>query len=147
MRVLFEPFSIRSSEGIRHNKSTFNWSRLTWPAWALRHDPSPLLAVHSGDGAGKIARLESFEVVRALADPDEVNRKLKLFRDKHGSVNTVKKSGLITTIATTPCYLQAAINRFVEETNSNPKPFVRTADPKRVLAAVKRGKQKLESIH
>ena len=43
--------------------------------------------------------------------------------------------------------LQAAINRFVEETNSNPKPFVWTADPKRVLAAVKRGKEKLESIH
>ena len=43
--------------------------------------------------------------------------------------------------------LQAAINRFVEETNSDPKPFVWTADPKRVLAAVKRGKEKLESIH
>jgi hypothetical protein len=27
------------------------------------------------------------------------------------------------------------------ETNSNPKPFVWTADPKRVLAAVKRGKK------
>ena len=43
--------------------------------------------------------------------------------------------------------LQAAINRFVEETNANPKPFIWTADPNRVLAAVKRGKQKLESIH
>jgi hypothetical protein len=38
-------------------------------------------------------------------------------------------------------------NRFVEETNSDPKPFVWTADAKRVLAAVKRGKEKLESIH
>jgi hypothetical protein len=43
--------------------------------------------------------------------------------------------------------LQAAINRFVQETNSDPKPFVWTADPKRVLAAVKRGKQALESDH
>src|SRR5712691_7239452 len=43
--------------------------------------------------------------------------------------------------------LQAAINRFVEETNAQPKPFVWTADPNRVLAAVNRGKQKLESIH
>ena len=43
--------------------------------------------------------------------------------------------------------LKAAINRFVEETNSDPKPFVWTADAKRVLAAVKRGKEKLESIH
>jgi nitroreductase len=43
--------------------------------------------------------------------------------------------------------VRAAINRFVEETNSDPKPFVWTADAKRVLAAVKRGKEKLESIH
>src|SRR3990172_12770725 len=43
--------------------------------------------------------------------------------------------------------LQAAINRFVEETNADPKPFIWTADPNHVLAAVKRGKQKLESIH
>ena len=41
--------------------------------------------------------------------------------------------------------LQVAINRFVAETNLDPKPFVWTADPKRVLAAVKRGKQTLES--
>ena len=42
--------------------------------------------------------------------------------------------------------LQAAINPFLAETNSTPKPFVWTADPKRVLAAVKRGKEALESI-
>src|SRR3977135_2028007 len=53
------------------------------------------------------------------------------------------KGGVFRSVAD----LQAAINRFVEETNSNPKPFVWTADPKRVLAAVKRGKEKLESIH
>jgi hypothetical protein len=43
--------------------------------------------------------------------------------------------------------LQVAINRFVAETNVDPKPFVWTADPKRVLAAVNRGKQTLESVH
>jgi hypothetical protein len=43
--------------------------------------------------------------------------------------------------------LQAAINRFLAETNSDPKPFIWTADPKRVLAAVNRGKQTLESVH
>jgi transposase len=43
--------------------------------------------------------------------------------------------------------LQAAINRFVAEANRNPRPFVWTADPDRVLAAVKRGKQALESLH
>lgn len=43
--------------------------------------------------------------------------------------------------------LHATINRFVEENNADPKPFVWTADPNRVLAAVNRGKQALESIH
>jgi transposase len=43
--------------------------------------------------------------------------------------------------------LQVAINHFLVETNADPKPFVWTADPKRVLAAVKRGKQALESLH
>jgi len=43
--------------------------------------------------------------------------------------------------------LQAAISRFVAETNADPKPFVWTANPKRVLDAVKRGKEKLEPLH
>ena len=43
--------------------------------------------------------------------------------------------------------LQAAINRFLAETNDDPKPFVWTAEPEKVLAAVKRGKQALEAIH
>jgi hypothetical protein len=43
--------------------------------------------------------------------------------------------------------LQVAINRLLAETNSTPKPFVWTADPKRALAAFKRGKEALESIH
>ena len=43
--------------------------------------------------------------------------------------------------------LKAAIERFVAETNNDPKPFVWTAKPNRVPAAVKRGKQALESIH
>ena len=43
--------------------------------------------------------------------------------------------------------LEGAINRFVAQTNADPKPFVWTARPSRILAAVKRGKEKLESIH
>jgi hypothetical protein len=43
--------------------------------------------------------------------------------------------------------LQAAINRFLEETNDNPKPFVWTADPDSIIAAAKRGHQALDSIH
>jgi transposase len=43
--------------------------------------------------------------------------------------------------------LEDAINRFIDETNADPKPFVWTARPNRILAAVKRGKETLESIH
>ena len=43
--------------------------------------------------------------------------------------------------------LQAAINRFVTETNQMPKPFTWTADPDKIIAAVKRGHQVLDSIH
>ena len=43
--------------------------------------------------------------------------------------------------------LQAAIHRFLQETNDDPKPFVWTADPDRIIAAVKRGHQVLDSIH
>jgi len=43
--------------------------------------------------------------------------------------------------------LENAITRFIAEINANPKPFVWTARPNRILAAVKRGKEKLESVH
>src|SRR5215218_1397403 len=43
--------------------------------------------------------------------------------------------------------LQEAINRFVAETNANPKPFTWTANPDKIIAAVKRGHQVLDSIH
>jgi transposase len=42
--------------------------------------------------------------------------------------------------------LQAAINRFLAETNNDPKPFTWTADPDRIIAAVKRGYQLLDSL-
>jgi transposase len=43
--------------------------------------------------------------------------------------------------------LQAAIKRFLAETNENPKPFVWHANPEKIIAAVKRGHQALDSIH
>jgi hypothetical protein len=43
--------------------------------------------------------------------------------------------------------LQAATNRFLAETNADPKPFVWTAHPDRVIAAVQRGMQVLEPVH
>ncbi|RCS15694.1 IS630 family transposase, partial [Phyllobacterium salinisoli] len=41
----------------------------------------------------------------------------------------------------------AAINRFVKEHNLEPKPFIWKANPDKIIAAVKRGHQTLESIH
>lgn len=44
--------------------------------------------------------------------------------------------------------LQAAINRFVtHHNNDNPKPFRWTADPEKIIAAVRRGHQALDSHH
>jgi transposase len=43
--------------------------------------------------------------------------------------------------------LQAAIHRFLAETNQMPKPFTWTADPDKIIAAVKRGHQVLDSVH
>ncbi len=43
--------------------------------------------------------------------------------------------------------LQTAISRFIEETNRMPKPFVWTADPNKIIAAVRRGHQVLDSVH
>jgi transposase len=43
--------------------------------------------------------------------------------------------------------LQAAINRFLRETNDDPRPFRWTKDPDKIIAAVKRGHQALDSIH
>ena len=43
--------------------------------------------------------------------------------------------------------LQTAINRFVAEHNTDPKPFVWTADPDEIIAAVRRGHQVLDSHH
>jgi transposase len=43
--------------------------------------------------------------------------------------------------------LQAAINRFIAETNDKPKPFVWTKSADAILAVVNRGRQALEAIH
>jgi transposase len=43
--------------------------------------------------------------------------------------------------------LQATISRFVAETNNDPKPFTWIANPDKIIAAVRRGHQVLDSIH
>jgi len=42
--------------------------------------------------------------------------------------------------------LQADINRLLK-TNSDPRPFTWTADPDKIIAAVRRGHQALDSTH
>ena len=43
--------------------------------------------------------------------------------------------------------LQAAINRFLEQHNQKSQPFAWAADPDKIIAAVRRGRQALNSIH
>ena len=43
--------------------------------------------------------------------------------------------------------LQGAIKRFLAEHNQSPKPFTWTKDPDKIIAAVRRGHQTLDSIH
>ena len=43
--------------------------------------------------------------------------------------------------------LKDAIHRFLDHTNAKPKPFTWTKDPNKIIAAVKRGNQMLDSIH
>jgi transposase len=52
------------------------------------------------------------------------------------------KRGVFTSIVE----LQAAINRFIAETNDKPKPFVWTKSADAILAAVNRGRQALDAI-
>ena len=43
--------------------------------------------------------------------------------------------------------LKNAIHRFLDDANANPKPFTWTKDPNKIIAAVRRGHQVLDSIH
>ncbi len=43
--------------------------------------------------------------------------------------------------------LRDAIDSFTADTNANPTPFVWTKDPNKIIAAVRRGRQVLDSIH
>jgi transposase len=43
--------------------------------------------------------------------------------------------------------LQTAINRYLAETNENPKSFTWTADPDAIIEKVRRAKQALQSIN
>jgi hypothetical protein len=42
--------------------------------------------------------------------------------------------------------LQTVINRYLAETNNNPKPSIWTADPKTIIEKVRRGNRALASV-
>jgi hypothetical protein len=42
--------------------------------------------------------------------------------------------------------LQTVINRYLAETNDNPKPFIWTADPNAIIEKLRRGKRALASV-
>ena len=46
-----------------------------------------------------------------------------------------------------PGPLARRVNRYLDEANHDPKPFLWTARPDKIIAAVNRGRQALESIH
>ena len=65
-------------------------------------------------------------------------------RDEDGVVRRRRlKRGVFRSIVD----LQTAINRFIAETNNQPRPFRWVADPEAIIAAVRRGHQALDSIH
>jgi hypothetical protein len=66
---------------------------------------------------------------------------------RHGTTTLFAALDVLEGVFRSIIDLQAAINRFVAETNHDPKPFVWTADPNKIIAAVKRGRQVLDSIH
>jgi hypothetical protein len=43
--------------------------------------------------------------------------------------------------------LHVAINRFLDDHNADPKPFQWVTDPDNIIAAVRRGRHALDSIH
>jgi hypothetical protein len=100
---------------------------LEGPLWRLRHNTAQMACATSPLGVPLHPKRSWLNAVEGFA---------KLTR-------RCLKRGVFRSLVD----LQVAINRFLAETNSTPKPFVWTVDPKRVLAAFKRGKEALESIH
>src|SRR3984957_5285422 len=64
-----------------------------------------------------------------------------------GFFATLKKRRLKRGVFRSVAEIQAAIKRFLEEHNQLSKAFTWTADPDKIIAAVRRGHQVLDSIH
>ena len=86
------------------------------------------------------------QTARALRLPLHADFVL-LAQRRGGLLRQAAQAALETWRLPTVVDLQAAINRFPAETNQMPKPFTWTADPDKIIAAVKRGHQVLDSVH
>ena len=61
--------------------------------------------------------------------------------------DTAMALALAEALAVDPQLDEVDLNRFIKEHNEEPRPFVWKADPDKIIAAVRRGHQTLESIH
>jgi len=91
---------------------------LEGPLWRLRHNTAQMACATSPLGIPLHPNLGVLAQCRG-----------RLLRQAHKAPPQARRPPLVD--------LQVAINRFLAETNSTPKLFVWTADPKRVLAAFK----------
>ena len=105
---------------------------------AQKHVWRARIVLHSADGIGTNAPDRQVEDLRLALAGALRPRGLRVCCAKRRL-----KRGVFRSIVD----LQVAINRFLDETNDNPKPFTWTADPDKIIAAVKRGHQVLDSIH
>ena len=111
------------------------------PAGKIIHAIVDSYAAHKLSESAGLARAAS-----ALGLPLHPNL-LLLAQRGGGLLRKLTKRRLKRSIFRSVLDLQAAINRFLEDYNRQPKPFVWTKDPGQIIAAVKRGHQMLNSIH
>ena len=86
---------------------------------------------------------------RAIRDGSSTSRRPQLLwlNAVKGFFATLTKRRLKRGVFRSVVGLQAATNRFLEDHNANSKPIQWVADPDKIIAAVKRGHQALDSIH
>ena len=97
------------------------------------------------DAAEKIHANDIPKLIRAIADNCAISA--SRFNAVEGYFAELTRRRLKRGVFRSIVDLQAAIKRFLAETNADPRPFCWTKDPDKIIAAVKRGHQVLDSIH
>ena len=93
-----------------------------------------------------IRQEQSLKVVEAGSREDELTS-CSWLNAVEGFFAKLSKQRLKRGVFRSVVDLQATINRFLDETNQMPKPFTWTANPDKIIAAVKRGHHVLDSVH